>query len=709
MRALLVLALVLRTRAALAQCGPTQLPVQDTLRARVLPAIVVTTAERSPSLLGASVAAVTRLPALELARVPHATLADLLRYTPGFSLVDFDGLGFDPQLMVRGFYGGGEAEYVIVMVDGRPVNRLEIGTVAWDVLPPLGAIRAVEVVRGGASSLYGDAAIGGVINVITRAQSGDSPAHAQASAGGGSYGTWRASAELERPMGKGGLGLGGGFDRTRGFRRHAERTAARAGATLTLNRAAESRLALTLASHWREYDEPGPLLESLLAQDRRGSDPLFRFDHSKDRDAALSLDWSRKLGERTRLNGMVGGELRRIEAVRTLALAPGFGDTKERHAASDRAAAGVQLDVADSPLPGADRLSIGLEGSHGSLDSRYYGYTFGTRAQYAAATGQRGDLDTRGSARRTSGAAYLQYTLQASALLRISAGARLDHLQDHFDEQFPGGTPSRSTTHSALSPKVGLSLGYLRRDRNSGNLYLAAGRSFKAPTLDQLYDLRNIPVPFPPFAIRTANPDLEPQRGTSIEAGLYHSLEAADHLQLGATLSVYQMDMHDELDFDVESFRYVNVGRSRHRGMELGGRLDGSRIAAFAGWTLQAATSRSGANSGKRLKAIPRHTLNGGITVQPLSQQERLQASLFATHARGVFLDDANARTLPGYTRLDARALLRVAAFDLLLDVRNLLGERYSSSGFLDPAGSGEAYLYPAAGRVVELGIRYGW
>lgn len=702
-----VLALALRAQGAPAQSVPAVLP--DTLRPRVLEPIVVVTAERTPSLLATSVAAVTRLSATELARLPRATLADLLRLAPGFSLVDFDGLGFDPQIMVRGFYGGGEAEYVIVLVDGRPVNQLQSGVVAWDVLPPLAAIAAIEVVRGGASSLYGDAAIGGVLNVITRAHGAEGAAlSAHGEAGGGSYGTWRAAADLLAPAGGQRLALGGGVERTGGFREHAKRVAGRARAGLTVTDSPDARMAVTLMSHWRELDEPGPLLESLLAQDRGGSDPLFRFDHTQDRDLALGLEGSRRIAPRARLSGSAGGELRRIEAIRTLALAPGFGDTKERHAAIDRAAAGLQLELADSPLPGADRLTAGLEGSYGALDSRYYEYALGTRSQYATAQGQRGELDTRGRSARSVGAVYAQYSLQASALLRLSLGARLDHLRDRFDQQVPAGEPRHTTSHSAFSPKLGINLGYLRRDQSFGTLYLAVGRSFKAPTLDQLYDLRNIPIPFPPFAIRTSNPELEPQRGTSVEGGLYHRTELNATLRLGATLSAYQMNMTNELDFDVEAFRYVNVGRSRHRGVEAGANLDGNRISGFGAWSLQAAASRSGANAGRRLKAIPRHSLNAGVTVQPLRRHERLQTSLVVIHAREAFLDDANTRSLPNYTRLDARVILRVAGWDLLLDVRNLLNARYSSSGFLDPSGSGEAYLYPAAGRVLEAGIRYG-
>ncbi|HEY9518793.1 MAG TPA: TonB-dependent receptor plug domain-containing protein, partial [Gemmatimonadales bacterium] len=179
--------------AAMGQAAP---PASDTLRPRLLDPVVVTAA-RTGSPLRTSAAAVTRIGAARLARVPQATLADLLRSVPGFAIVDFDGLGFDPQLMARGFYGGGQAEYVIVQVNGKPVNQVMHGLVAWDALPPPASIEAVEVLRGGASSLYGDAAIGGVINLITRAaDSVRTGPEIRWQAAGGGFGTVRAAADL---------------------------------------------------------------------------------------------------------------------------------------------------------------------------------------------------------------------------------------------------------------------------------------------------------------------------------------------------------------------------------------------------------------------------------------------------------------------------------------------------------------------------------
>lgn len=666
---------------------------QDTTRPRQLEPVVVTS-ERNQSRLNSSTAAVSRLSQAQLARMPHATLADLLRAVPGVTAVDLDGAGFDPALMIRGFYGGGEAEYVIVLVDGQPVSQLQTGLIAWDALPPLAAIEAIEVVRGGASSLYGDAAIGGVINVLTSRQQPAASGKATWMVAGGSSETIRAQADLWRRS----SGLTGALDYTGGYRHHAERTAARLLATTTVRNGPDRSGTLSLRSHWRSFDEPGPLLETLAADNRRGSDPLFRFDHTSDKDLALVWSTHGPVGRAKRLTmtNTASGELRAVDAIRTLALAPGFGDTKERVAKNARFQGSMQLNWSS--------FVVGIEAGGGWLRSRYYRYAEPGPAD-PGATGARGELDTQGNGRRATGALYAQVTKPLADGLRVTIGARGDLLVDRFQSKQPPETEN-TATHAAFSPKAGLNFRYFKGSSGSGNLYLSAGRSFKAPTLDQLYDQRNIPVPFPPFQIQTSNPELEPQHGWNVEAGLYHGGQLGRSVSGTATLSLYQMWMRDELDFDVASFRYVNVGRSRHRGLEAGFHLEEGRATAFASYAWQEALAQSGANAGKRLKAIPRQVLTGGAALEPWRGWE---VSVNLSHIHDRFLDDANSVPLANYTRVDAQLSARLLGLRGYVAVRNLFDSRYNSSGFPDPAGTGQAYFYPGSGRMIEVGVRHGW
>ena len=196
------------TASAQAQQGPTTLGA------------VIVTAERSATPMNRSTAATTKLTAADLAALPNASLADVLARVPGFAVVTFDGLGRDPQLMVRGFYGGGEADYVLVKVDGRVMNLAHNGTIAWETLPSLTDIESIEIVRGSASALHGDAAVAGVINIVTRRPSTNGA-------------TWRVGAESMMGLQASGMiadtaygapfNASAGIERTDGFRDNAGR------------------------------------------------------------------------------------------------------------------------------------------------------------------------------------------------------------------------------------------------------------------------------------------------------------------------------------------------------------------------------------------------------------------------------------------------------------------------------------------------------
>ena len=45
---------------------------------------------------------------------------------------------------MRGFYGGGEAEYLLVLVDGKQLNHVETGLLNWNSMP-LSSIESIEV------------------------------------------------------------------------------------------------------------------------------------------------------------------------------------------------------------------------------------------------------------------------------------------------------------------------------------------------------------------------------------------------------------------------------------------------------------------------------------------------------------------------------------------------------------------------------------
>ena len=325
---------------------------------------------------------------------------------------------------------------------------------------------------------------------------------------------------------------------------------------------------------------------------------------------------------------------------------------------------------------------LGGDASYGRIDSDYYTFEF-----------TRGEHDANASGNRAAAAAFARYGLQVTSALELSAGTRLDWLRDAFETDDTRTVPE-PRTHTVISPRAGITWRYAAR----GHLFGNVTRSFKAPTPDQLYDRRKIPSPFPPFSITFANPELKPQYGTSFEAGVYHAEQRFD-----LSIAAYHTAMQDEIDFDVETYSYKNIGESRHRGIEAGLNVRPSRsVAAFVNYTLQAATAQSGQNEGKYLKAIPRHFIVAGAA----ATRSALSVGLTANHARNIWLDDANSIRLPDWTRWDLRLGYRLRQLEVSADARNLFDAEYSTTGFPD-AASPTVYYHPAAGRTLQVGLSW--
>jgi iron complex outermembrane receptor protein len=102
----------------------------------------------------------------DIARSPAQTLDQVLRQIPGVNLPAVPAYASDPtgnQVRIRGVTNA----KVLMMVDGVPVHDPFYSTIQWFKVP-LSSVERVEIVRGGSSALWGNLAVAGVINVITR-------------------------------------------------------------------------------------------------------------------------------------------------------------------------------------------------------------------------------------------------------------------------------------------------------------------------------------------------------------------------------------------------------------------------------------------------------------------------------------------------------------------------------------------------------------
>lgn len=129
--------------------------------------IVVTAAAREQQVKDApaSISVITRE---DIERLPYREVTDALLEIPGVTVTTGEGNSRD--ISIRGM----APQYTLILVDGKRLSSRESRTNGGSIsegglLPPLEAIERIEVVRGPMSSLYGSDAMGGVVNVITRA------------------------------------------------------------------------------------------------------------------------------------------------------------------------------------------------------------------------------------------------------------------------------------------------------------------------------------------------------------------------------------------------------------------------------------------------------------------------------------------------------------------------------------------------------------
>ena len=127
---------------------------------------LVVTATRSDTTLSEMPLYTTVITRDDIRNSPAQTLDQLLRQVPGINLGGAPYYETDPtgnQVRMRGTTNA----KVLVMVDGIPVLDPFYTTVQWFKVP-LTSIERIEVIRGGNSSLWGNLAVAGVINIVSR-------------------------------------------------------------------------------------------------------------------------------------------------------------------------------------------------------------------------------------------------------------------------------------------------------------------------------------------------------------------------------------------------------------------------------------------------------------------------------------------------------------------------------------------------------------
>jgi len=634
---------------------------------------VVVTPERGATVQSWIPAATVAVDAAGLRPLPALSLGEFLTFIPGFRVQQSALYAGRPVVSARGFFGGGEAEYVVLLVDGVPVADAESGLIDWSVIPA-SAIARVEAARGPGASLYGDAAIGGVIQVLTTDALAD---RGVLTVSGGSLRTFTADGTSRWRARSVAALVSGAAQRTSGLSSHSSATEFTLGGAMngTLRRLSWRWTANALH---REQEDPGPLTSAQRAAGV-SSDPAYRFDVRNRRSVATAFA-VQSGGAGWRQQSRVSVDTRKEDDIRTILLAPGVADTRARDLSTAGIGATVEVERTLKAATGS-MLRFGVDLTRQHLDTAY------RNARDGAAVGDL--LSTVAGARLRSGA-FVSSSWMPASQVRLFGAVRWDRIADH---DFAHASSDDAT--QAWSPRAGI---VIQPRRFAGaSIFGQVSRAFKAPTLDQLFD----PRPFPDFrggSFTISNPALRAQRASNVEAGI----SGGRRLRWNAL--VYRMAVEDEIDFDARTFSYGNIGRSRHVGIEAD--VEGAiatRIRPMVAYSLARVTNASQGQAAQ-LKNVPRHQLTVGAAA---SVGWQVESFVSVRRAWGAFLDDDNAVPVRSAALLDFRVRRRVRSSTLFLDVLNATDRRYDEYGFVltDFRGGSVPYAYAGAPRVVRAGL----
>jgi vitamin B12 transporter len=139
---------------------------------------VVVSASRMEQPLSEVLSSVSVFTREDIEKAQAQSLADLLQGEAGFEFGRNGGRGATTSFFLRGL----DSVNLVILVDGVRVQTDAIGSITTNDFP-LSQIERIEILRGNSTSLYGEAAVGGVINIQTRRSQGEPAGYGEISIG----------------------------------------------------------------------------------------------------------------------------------------------------------------------------------------------------------------------------------------------------------------------------------------------------------------------------------------------------------------------------------------------------------------------------------------------------------------------------------------------------------------------------------------------
>ncbi|WP_422027843.1 TonB-dependent receptor [Pyruvatibacter mobilis] len=658
---------------AFAQDGAGQGSEIDLASAFELPPIITSASRLSAGLSSSSVTVVERE---AIDRHPGLTIPEILATEAGLHIRDLFGNGNESATVdIRGF-GEQAGQNVLVLVDGRKINDLDLSGVQFSLVPRA-SIQRIEVLRGSAASvLYGEGGVGGAINIVT--QGGDKEEGVTLSATGGSFGFRRTQGLFQWGGKPAHVALSADVTESDGYRHNNELTRQVYSAVVSIDRGAtDYRLSATYNTE--ETGLPGNRLVDtstgldLVRTNPRGAQTPE--DGAEERGVRLEAGVESQLSDSLKLS-VDAGYRRSVtssdfqfqlddRSVSTATLTPRVTYS------------GTLGGMAFNAITGVD-----LSYSQGEVEQRFVGFPGGN------------DFDGW----QSSMAIYGQGDLGLTDRLTLDAGVRVIRTEIKLDS--PQNTAARvRDTETNWAGNLGLAYDVT----DDVEVFVRGGHAVRVPTIDERVGTRLDPITFQPISF-----DLDTQTSWDLEVGTEFSVGPVD-----ARVSAFQINVKDQIAFTpdtIGTFGFnTNLDDTRRRGVEAEARAPlgwGFELAPRVTYT--EAEFTKGPFDGNEVPVVPEWT--GGVGLNWTGDD--VWASLnwrYVSDQRMINDQEGIFPEIPSYDLLDVALGWSIGNVALKGEIRNALDEDYFTSAAASDTNANRYGAFPLPGRAayVEASVAF--
>ena len=647
----------------------------------------------SIGIVGASTTVITKE---DIARAPGQTIQDVLATVPGVQLQTlFGGVnGAGTTVDLRGF-GAFATANTLILINGRRINDVDLAGVDLSTIP-LYSIERIEVTRGNSGAvLYGDNAIGGVVNIVTKTGAGaGKPIEMRVEGGAGSYGARQGSTSFTTNNGPWSSSAFANVFKSDGYRVN--------NATDQRNAVGEIRYTTTdfsaffnLSGDDQHLGLPGGRTVNAfvneLATDRRGAATPFDFGNKQGANATAGFTKTLWNGAELIIDGGVCNKNQQSAF---------FSPFSESYVDSVLTTWSItpRLNIKNDILGLHSNILTGIDYYDAKYDS--------DRPMFKGLA----PIHVYNLTQRTLGG-YWQQTLGLLPTTDFSYGARVQNTQvsarDRYDPTAPAplfSTGAQDLPLNSNETQYALHVGLEHRFTDSFAVFGRAARAFRTPNVDERvgagpqFDANFIAIPSN-FSLKTQT-SYDVEGGFRIRAGRFQM-----------QTSVYDMHLRNEIHFNPFLGYNLNLDPTHRYGTETSVSLavtDTLRLRGSLAYTR--AVFEDGPFAGNNVPLVSPISGTAGFSWDIWQKYAVLDANVRFWGVRRMDNDQRNNQpTIPANATLDLKLSGQYDRFFWSVAVNNLFDTLYYDYAVASQFTLGNYSAYPLPGRVymVKAGMTF--